>query len=229
MEPELLSLRPGDDLRSALSAAGILLDRPVLVCVGGAGGMTPDVETEVADLLRRHLVPALDEWGVVVVDGGTDSGLMRSLGLARAEAGAAFQLVGVAAQGTVVRAGDVSGAPHVAELEPHHTHAVLVPGDSWGDESPWVSAVAAAIAGDADSVTLLVNGGAITLDDADLSLAAGRPLVVLAGSGRVADDIAGRELGGDRTARIADDQRTQTVPLTDGPAVVRALSALLNG
>ena len=155
---------------------------------------------------------------------------MRSLGRAHAESGAAFQLVGVAAKGTVIRPDDdFSGRPHAAELEPHHTHVVLVPGDSWGDESSWVSAVAAAIAGDAASVTLLMNGGAITLADADLSLAAGRPLVVLAGSGRAADDIAGgRALGGDRTARIADHRRTQIMPLSDGPGVVRALAALLN-
>ena len=222
----MLSVRADEDLRSVLSGAGIKLEGPVLVCVGGADGMTPEVESEVADLFRRYVIPALDEWEAVVVDGGTDSGLMRSIGLARADKAARFPLVGVAAMGTI-SGGDSSDASHGAELEPHHTHIVLVPGEEWGDESPWLSAVAAAIAGDAPSATLLVNGGAITVDDAERSLTAGRPLLVLAGSGRAADDIAGSAPMGSRIRSIADDDRSQVAHLSDGPAVVRALAALL--
>ena len=221
-------MRPDVDLRDALASAGVVLDRPVLVCVGGAGGMAPDIEHAVADFLRRHLVPAVEEWGAVVVDGGTDSGVMRSLGMARADAGAAFQLVGVVARGTVSGLADASGEADTAELEPHHTHVVLVPGDDWGDESPWISAVADAIAGSSDSVTLLVNGGEIALNDADLSLTEGRPLLVLAGSGRAADDIAGSTQIDDRIGRIADHEQTRVAPLSDGSAVVRALAALLH-
>lgn len=225
---ELLSVRPDVDLREALASAGVVLDRPVLVCVGGAAGMAPEIELAVADLFRRHLVPAVDKWGAVVVDGGTDSGVMRSLGIARADAGAAFQLVGVVARGTVSGLGEASGDSDTAELEPHHTHVVLVPGDDWGDESPWISEVADAIAGSAGSVTLLVNGGAISLNDADLSLAEGRPLLVLAGSGRAADDIARSTQIDDRIGRIADHEYTQVAPLSDGAAVVRSLAALLH-
>lgn len=225
---ELLSVRPDMDLRDALASAGLLLDRPVLVCVGGAGGMAPDIERAVDDLLRRHLVPALERWGAVVVDGGTDSGLMRSLGTARAKAGASFQLIGVVARGTVAGLGDAWGNSDTAELEPNHTHVVLVPGDDWGDESPWISAVADAIAGAARSATLLVNGGAISLNDADLSLAEGRPLLVLAGSGRAADDIAQSTQINDRIGRIADHEQTRVAPILDGSAVVRSLAAILH-
>lgn len=222
----VLGVQPGDDLRSVLLGAGLELGRPTLVCIGGADGMTAEVESEVADLLRRYVLPALDEWEAVVVDGGTDSGLMRSIGLAHDMSGAHLSLVGVAARGTVFGDGS-SGAGHGATLEPHHTHILLVPGDKWGDESPWLSAVAAAIAGDAPSATMLVNGGAITVDDAERSLTAERPLLVLAGSGRAADDIAGGAPTSGRTQRIADHDRTEVVHLSDGPAVVRALASLL--
>lgn len=214
------------ELRSTLAAAGVPLERPVLVCVGGAGGMTAKIEREVGFLLRHSLVPMLEELGVVAVDGGTDSGFMRSLGRTRDETGASFPLIGVAAEGTVILPHHGLRRPNAAELEQHHTHAVLVPGDTWGDESPWVSAVAGAISGGNASVTLLVNGGAITLDDAEQSLAEGRPLVILAGSGRVADDIASCP-GGSRPARIAADDRTHIVSLSNVDAVVNTLNRLL--
>jgi hypothetical protein len=64
-------------------------------------------------------------------------------------------------------------------LEPNHTHVVVVPGADWGDEVPWLSAVAATIAGDAPSITLLANGGEIVYRDGQASLAAGRRAFVL--------------------------------------------------
>lgn len=54
---------------------------------------------------------------------------------------------------------------------------------------------------------MLVNGGAMTLDDANIRLAHGRPLLVLAGSGRAADDIAGATQIADRIGRIAVHER----------------------
>jgi hypothetical protein len=78
-------------------------------------------------------------------------------------------------------------------LQPHHTHFLLVPGDHWGDESPWIARVATLLAGEAPSVTLLVNGGEISRQDVAHSLAAGRPVLVVAGTGRLADELAGSQ------------------------------------
>ena len=54
--------------------------RPVLVSVGGAGGMTPDDLAVMAKALER-IIPALDRWGAAIVDGGTESGVMKVMGL----------------------------------------------------------------------------------------------------------------------------------------------------
>jgi hypothetical protein len=78
-------------------------------------------------------------------------------------------------------------------LEPHHTHFLLVPGDRWGDESPWIARVATLLAGEAPSVTVLVHGGEISRQDVAHSLAAGRPVLVIAGTGRLADELAGSQ------------------------------------
>lgn len=46
------------------------------------------------------------------------------------------------------------------------------------------------IAGDYPSVTVLINGGSIALVDAIENLKVHRPLIVIEGSGRLADEIA---------------------------------------
>lgn len=200
--PRLIRLTDPETLPDMLRSNGIDTDRPVVVCIGGAGGLSDEQSARLTAVFEDHLVPALDAQTVTVVDGGTDSGVMRLLGRARAAAGSVLPLIGVAAQGTVHLPGVGEVADHAAPLEPHHTHVVLVPGDAWGDETPWISAVATGISLNQKSVTLMVNGGAIALNDAQTSLDAGRPLIVLAGSGRSADEIVGARAGEDAGAQV---------------------------
>src|SRR5712691_980123 len=191
------------DLPPTLKTLGIAVHRPVLVLVGGAGGMTPDHLAGMAKAMVR-IAPSLDRWGAAVVDGGTDSGVMRVIGQARDSAGTSFPLIGVAAEGTVIIPGTLP-APDAVALEPQHTQVILVPGDAWGDESPWLSRVATAIADGRPSLTLVVNGGQITYDDIEHSLQAGRPAIILAGTGRTADTIAAAAHG------YAEDPRAAQV------------------
>ncbi|GAB3738809.1 hypothetical protein GCM10027598_67460 [Amycolatopsis oliviviridis] len=138
--------------------------------------------------LRDVVIPLVASAGITVVDGGTDSGVMRALGLARAAVRAEFPLVGVAAEGTL--ADSRPPAPGSALPEPRHTHLVSVPGTKWGDESPWLSSVARVIAKGLPVATLVINGGEVTLGDVGHSLRGGTPVVVLSGTGRAADRIA---------------------------------------
>jgi len=216
------------ELPVALKALGIAVHRPVVVLVGGAGGMTPDQLATMAEAVQP-IIPALDGWGATIVDGGTDSGVMRVMGQARDAAGASFPLVGVAAEGTVMVPGTrpASGA---AALEPHHTQVILVPGDDWGDESPWLSLVAAAIADGQPSLTLVINGGQITYDDIEHSLQAGRPVIILAGTGRTADTIAAAahsQAEDSRAAHVAASPDTRIVPLSDPQALYSAIGSVL--
>jgi hypothetical protein len=163
------------DLPPLLETAG-LSRGPVLVLVGGAGGLEATDEAQLMSLIREHVLPVVERAGATVVDGGTDSGVMKAMGNARAEAGATFELVGVAAVGTVPEPGDVP--EHVARtrVEPQHTHIALVPGDTWGDESAWLSEVASVLSTGHPSVTLLLNGGNIAYTDVRHSLARVVPL-----------------------------------------------------
>lgn len=226
--PPFARVSQADDLPVALKALDLGAHRPVLVLVGGAGGMTPDHQAAMAGAMER-IIPALDKWGAAIVDGGTDSGVMRIIGQVRDAAGAGLPLVGVAAEGTVILPG-VPPASHAVPLEPHHTQVILVPGDDWGDECPWLSLVATAIADGQPSLTLVVNGGQVTYDDIEHSFRAGRPVIILAGTGRTADTIAAAAHGhpGDqRAARVAASPGTRIVPLSDPRVLYAAIRSVL--
>ena len=229
--PTVVRITPESNLQEALNTNAIRTPHAVLVCVGGAAAVAERDVAALADLLTTHVIPEVDRLSVTIVDGGTDSGVMRLIGQARAATNSSFQLIGVAAAGTVrVPDAPAPDSNDAADIEPNHTHIVLVPGDSWGDETPWLSTVAAAIAADMPSATLVINGGAITLDDALASLGAYRPVIVLAGSGRAADEIAGARTGNvarEPVQAIADSPLTTIVSIRDAASVLTAITQAL--
>lgn len=213
------------DAAAAVGELGLYGRRPVLVVVGGASGLDERSKEHLRDLFSQALVPVARAWKAALVDGGTDSGVMQLLGQARSMEGASFPLVGVAAEGKVILPGERSEPGDRVALERHHTHFVLVPGSSWGDESPWLARVATEIAAGAPSATVLINGGEISFHDVANSLAVDRPVLVIKGTGRTADRIAAA-LHGDRTdlraAHLADSPLVTAVSWAEGAAAVRA-------
>lgn len=178
-----------EELPTAMEELELHSPRPVLVVVGGASKMSE------ADLMRlravfvKVLAPLAEKLGAIVADGGTDAGVMQMMGQARAQTAATFPLIGVAPIGKVALPNQVPSSETTA-LEPHHTHFVLVPGSDWGDESPWLAQIASVLANGAPSVALLVNGGEIAKKDVSENLKVKRPVLAIAGSGRLADTIA---------------------------------------
>ena len=117
-----------------------------------------------------------------------------------------------------------------AVLEPHHTHFLIVPGDHWGAESPWIARTATALAGTAPSITVLINGGEIAYSDVERSLHVGRRVVVIAGSGRTADVIA-QALAGtgadERSQALTESGLVHSVPADDPAALAELLAEFL--
>jgi len=118
-----------------------------------------------------------------------------------------------------------------AALDPDHTHFVLVPGERWGDESPWLAAVVGALAGSQPSVTVLVNGGEVALNDVAHSVRAGRPVFVVTGSGRTADLLAAALRGSPADPRLqrltASGLIRASDPQARGRAVAQSISRIL--
>ncbi len=177
-------------LSNALSQVGLHHKRPTLVLVGGAGGISQDDMNHLQRLFVQEIAPIAQALGLAVIDGGTDAGVMRLMGQARTEIGGTFPLIGVAAVGTVILPDVPPPSPEAAALEPNHSHFVLVPGSNWGDESSWIAHIASVVSEGCPSLTLVINGGEITLQDVGHSVQVGRAVVTVDGSGRTADKLA---------------------------------------
>lgn len=177
------SITADKEIHEALTDLEIPHPRPVIVLVGGAGriGLLDKFPMRKAIRIIARLA---EETKSVVVDGGTQAGIMTEIGNQRKRNRFSFPLIGVVFENLLMQ------KEPKAILEPHHTHFFLVPGDHWGDESAWISKIATAIAGDQKSITILVNGGDISKTDVEYSLLENRPTVVVRGTGRMADEIA---------------------------------------
>ena len=216
------------DLKGAARTLG-LEQRPCLAAVGGASRMSAEEVEVVRAAFEDVLAPTADRLQAVVVDGGTNAGVMRLMGQAREAASGTFGLVGVVVD-ALASYGSGNADPDADELEPHHTHFVFVPGSRWGDEAEWIARLASVIAGSAGSATVVANGGRVAWRDVRHSVEARRPVIALAGSGRTADVLAAAVRGeeSDRRAHeLVDSGLIRAVDVTDGNELSRVLRDLL--
>jgi hypothetical protein len=179
------------ELIGAVKQLDIASPRPVIVLVGGAGGIKNEHRTLIRQAIQE-LSDVAEQLGAIMVDGGTESGVMADIGRARSESGHTFPLVGVAVESLVTWPDrlDSIDKKSAAPLDSNHTAFILVAGSNWGDEVPYLARTGTLLAGKRPSVTILLNGGAIAADDLQSSINEGRKIIVLAGTGRYADELA---------------------------------------
>jgi hypothetical protein len=220
-----------EQLRAAMRTLGVPFARPTIVLVGGAAGLDAADLARLRPIFREALAPVSAALQATVIDGGTDAGVMRLMGEAHSELGLTTPLIGVAAEGTVELPGAVHEHADTAQLEPHHTHFIFVPGHNWGDESLWLARAAQVLGESATSTTVLVDGGEVAREDVKQSVTAGRGVLVIAGTGRTADDVAAafRQRASDSENQLlVDSGLIDIFELAHGPAAVaRKLRAML--
>ncbi len=170
------------------SLLGLRRGACALVLHVGAALASQDVIDELRPMFEM-LVPFASQNQIVIVDGGTSSGMVGMMGEARLDKNGTFPLVGVTPADHVLYPGqhDWNADDSRVPLEPNHTHFVLVKGGSWGIESQVLVSLGHVLA--RRPVALLINGGEIVRKEALMHARLGTPLLVLAGSGRVADEI----------------------------------------
>jgi hypothetical protein len=178
--------RVGVELLQALEMAP---PRPVLLVVGGADKLDPEVARKVEVLIERAVVPAAEEVGAAVLDGGTQSGVMAAVGEAVAAAGHSVDLIGVAPAGRVTYPGDKRAEPGRTQLEPHHSHFVLASSDEWGGETDLLLDLLDSLRGPRPAAVLVAGGGAVTRDELIGAARRGIPIVVLGGSAGAAAEL----------------------------------------
>jgi hypothetical protein len=221
-----------NELPAALGVLGLYPPRPTLVVVGGAAGLEEARMEGLRPVFAMGIAPVIQTCGAVGVDGGTRFGVMRLFGDSRATTKAAFPLVGVVATGPVKLRGDPANAHVDTALEPNHTDFVFVPGEEWGSEAPWISRTATVLAGTARSITVLVNGGQIAYSDVRHSVEAGRPVVVLSGSGGTADVFAAAVAGAlvdERAAELVTSGLIRSVSMDEAAVLAELLTTALGG
>ena len=192
---KILTVADGTGYEKALSIAGLQGPTPTLLVIGGASYMTEESKAKLLLFFNDILATLSANFGITVLDGGTDAGVIHMMGEARRHVKGEFDLVGVAPLNRVIYPDseppptDDSDYPPVG-LEPHHTHIFLVTGENWGSESRWLANFSSVLAGQFPSMTLLINGGQVSLKDLRLNLELGRQVTIVAGSGRLADKVA---------------------------------------
>ena len=184
---------------------------------GGASKMTPDRERRLLAMFAA-LNAVAKQHRLAVGDGGTHAGIMRAAGDARRDGGGAFQLIGVAPAGEIPPAGKTA-------TDPNHSHLVAVknpaapPTDAWGSETGTMYWLFARLAEGRPSVTVVANGGGITLAEVEANVRAGRRMILIEGSGRAADALV--SLLRNETPRdedvLAQRARARTMALTGRP------------
>ncbi len=139
------------NLDQAISELGLTEGYPVIVLIGG------DIEKQQADATRKAIqtiAKVAEDMQAVIVCGGTDMGVMAEIGKIRRRNSYKFPLVGVAPEGLVTWFEGPRSTKFLWwgtqrwQLESNYSHFILVPGDQFGDESPWI----------VDTATLLSKG-----------------------------------------------------------------------
>lgn len=77
-----------------------------------------------------------------------------------------------------------------APLEPHHSNFFLTPTSEWGGETTTMFTVACVLRRRLPTVAVLANGGFISQQEIRTCVQLGIPVIVIEGSGRLADKIA---------------------------------------
>ena len=166
--------------------------RPVVVVIGGADTLSGESHDRAVGTVGPGVVRAAGRTDAIVVDGGTAAGIMAIVGAAAARDGDDRPvLLGVAPADLVEYPGSEDSGKDAA-LEPNHSHFVLAPGAAWGSETALLFELAEALAGDAPVVTVLVGGGDVARDEALATVRRRWTLLVVEGTGGLADQVAAR-------------------------------------
>ncbi|WP_033441744.1 hypothetical protein [Saccharothrix sp. NRRL B-16314] len=186
---------PDADIKAR--ALGLPRGRPALAVFGSADPPDTDLAATVLPVLRAVLAAAARE-DAVVITAGADVGVTHLVGLAAESLDGRWpRLVGVAPSGRVA-AEDGEPAEGEVRLNVNHDTAVLVPGSRWGEEAPALFRTVDAVAGSKrPALALLIGGDDLARAALVDHLGRDRPLLVLAGTGALADEIAAGGLDGD--------------------------------
>jgi hypothetical protein len=224
---QLVAPPGGTPATEILKTLDIPAPKALIQLFGGAAGLDTALVPGELQGFSRKIVRVATEVGALILDGGTQAGVMAIMGEVTAEMGHKSPLLGVAPAGRVIYPG--SPGPRTLRnrvpLDPNHAYFVLVESREWGGETDTLFELADALAKGIKVATILVNGGKVTRKELLASMRRGWPIIVIEGSGRLADEIArlrkrssrGRRLQDPAVAEIVADGDLHLFPLSGSP------------
>ena len=188
---QMLLAPVGAQVDEMATTLGIQAPRNVILIAGGASAMDKKSDDKLFPLLMNGVVRPATSLDALILDGGTQTGVMALIGLGVAQQQHRPVLLGVAADGMVLYPGKTTGTnADAGPLDPNHSHFILVETGTWGEETKTMYELVQFLSREHSSVAILVNGGEIARNEALYNVRQGRPLIVIEGSGRIADEIA---------------------------------------
>ena len=186
---KLVTALRGTPMASLIESLGISPPKNLILLIGGADKLDERLTSRLTQLFSRGIARAAADAEALIIDGGTQAGIMQIMGQSIADRGRRSSLLGVAPAGKVTYPGGPTVAGNdSAPLDPNHSHFVLVDGSEWGTETETLFDFAAAF--NVPVLAILVNGGAIAKDELLQSVRQNWPVIVIEGSGRLANEVA---------------------------------------
>jgi hypothetical protein len=193
---------------------------------GGASGMSDEAQRQLMAMFGALAQLAQSGRQVAVGDGGTYAGIMRAAGDARSASRNAFLLIGVPPAKEIPPRGKTPADPNHSHIVAVDNPAVAADQDAWGSETETMYWLFGRLADGRPSVTVVANGGGITLSEVAANVKAGRPMIVIEGSGRAADALVSllrkTTPASDEIRQLRD--RAEAATLTERPELFHVVS-----
>jgi hypothetical protein len=208
----------------------------VLLLIGGADSIPPNLLAQMTGLFNMGIGHAIEDTHAIVIDGGTKAGVMELIGNMGVSLDNPPPMIGVAPRGAVSLP---DGPQDRTPLEPHHNKFVLPEGNDFGDETKTLFNLFAALckprptsqpgevaAKGIPGIVILAGGKDISKKELLHAVRGKYPVIVIEGSGGLADTIA--------AAWEEFDKKTPTDPeiaqiLDEGNLQFHALSNPVKG
>src|ERR1041384_8160265 len=183
---------PTEDAMTLIKALAIKKPAMVLLLIGGADELDSALNSRLLQLLDEGLGAAAANTDALIIDGGTAAGVMALMGKVVAKKGHVTALLGIAPAGKVTYPGSSSDAANSegVPLDSNHSHFILVEGSDWAAGTEMMFKVTKELAAFVRVVAVLVNGGDETKEEVARCVQNGWPIIVVQGSGRLADELA---------------------------------------
>eukprot|EP01029_Cantina_marsupialis_P032491 TRINITY_DN993_c1_g4_i2.p1 TRINITY_DN993_c1_g4~~TRINITY_DN993_c1_g4_i2.p1 ORF type:complete len:561 (-),score=171.51 TRINITY_DN993_c1_g4_i2:163-1611(-) len=177
-----------------INALGLTKPKPLLFTFGGAGGLHNMLMPNLQEFINIA-VEVANSLDSRILDGGTDSGVMRMVGLGVSMLGKSQDLIGVSPSGLVEYPGQTDPAPDGCALQANHSHFVLANSSEWGGETSTMFDLLQAFRSTWNnsympSCVLIANGGQISKKEVWYASKHGLPIIVFDGTGRLANTIS---------------------------------------